>query len=38
MIDYDLLISMQKKIIVQPQNQYMHVKIERWQELFIFLV
>ena len=29
MIDYDLLISMQKKIIVQPQNQYMHVKIER---------
>ena len=38
MIDYDLLISMQKKIIVQRQNQYMHVKIERWQELFIFLV
>lgn len=30
MIDYNLLISMQKKIIVQPQNQYMHVKIERW--------
>ena len=29
MIDYDLLISMQKKIIVQPQNQYMHIKIER---------
>ena len=29
MIDYDLLISMQKKIIVQPQNQYMQVKIER---------
>ena len=29
MIDYDPLISMQKKITVQPQNQYMHVKIER---------
>ena len=30
MSDSDLLISMQKNIIVQPQNQYMHVKIERW--------
>ena len=30
MINYDPLISMQKKVIVQPQNQYMHIKIERW--------